>query len=109
MPLGVAIRGERGRWLAKAEGRWIPVIHGTWRRGQTGYFDPMTGAKLDGKRHAEYIEALGRETLVILQKDKPGSFERAGYIGIFSFTDLRIEESGLVNPSLLSRYADPQN
>ena len=109
MPKRVKITGERGRWLAEAEGRWLPVIHTTWRVGATGYFDPMTGAKVDGKRHGEYVEALKRETLVVVQRDKPGSFERDGYVGIFAFKDVLIGEDGSIRLTLVSRYADPAN
>ena len=86
----------------------LPVIHDTWRQGQTGYFDPMTGAKVEGKRHAEYIEALRREDLLILQRDKAGSLERDGYIGIFTFKDLVVGDDGSVELTIVARYADPQ-
>jgi hypothetical protein len=107
MPKRVKISGERGRWVAEAEGRWLPVVHTTWRRGMTGYFDPMSGAKVDGKRYAEFIDALRRETFVVVQRDKPGTFERGGYVGIFAFKDLVIGDDGSVSLTLVSRYADP--
>jgi len=107
MPLKrVRIRGERGRWVAEAEGRWLPVIHNTWRQGATGYRDPMEGTK--GKRHEEFVEALRSHEHVILQKDVEGTFFRESYIGIFAFKDLVIGDDGSVSLTLVSRYADPQ-
>jgi hypothetical protein len=82
----------------------LPVIHNTWRRGETGYFDPMLEAKLDGKRYSEFVEALRSENLVIMQRDKKGSLEREGYIGIFEFGDLEIGKDGSIKLTLLSRY-----
>jgi hypothetical protein len=105
----VRITGERGRWIAFADGRWLAVIHSTWRRGLTGYLDPMTGAKTDGKRYEEYLEALQRESEVIVQKDKPGTLDRAGYVGIFTFRDLFVGDDGSVGLTLIARVADPQN
>ena len=68
----------------------------------------MTGAKTDGKRHAEYVEALRRESFVILQRDLDATLARDGYVGIFSFKDLEIGADGSVSLTLVSRYADPQ-
>jgi hypothetical protein len=103
----VKITGERGRWVAEAEGRWLPVIHTTWRRGMTGYHDPMAGVRTDGKRYTEYVDALRRETHVIVQRDKSGTFERDGYVGIFTFKDLVVGDDGSVSLTLVARYADP--
>ena len=107
MPRRVKITGERGRWLAEAEGVWLPVIHSSWRQGATGYHDPMTGAAVTGKRHAEYVEALRSRNLVIVQRDRPGSLDRDGYVGIFTFKDLIIGEDGSIRLTLVSRHADP--
>ncbi len=103
----VKITGERGRWIAEAEGHWLAVLHTSWRKFPNGYFDPMTGAKVDGKRHAEFVEALRREPFVILQRDKPGSLDRDGYVGIFTFENLQIGADGSVGLTLIARYADP--
>ena len=104
-PKRVKIRGERGRWLAEAEGRWLPVIHNTWRQGRDGYHDPMQGTK--GKRYEEFVEALRAQDLVILQKDVEGTFFRDSYIGIFAFKNLDIGNDGSISLTLVSRYADP--
>jgi len=104
----VKINGVRGRWLAEAEGEWLAVIHDTWRKGKDGYLDPMTGAKLDGKRYLEFVEALRVKDLVILQKDKPGGFERESYIGIFTFSNLAIGDDGSISLKLIDRYASPK-
>ena len=45
MPLlkRVKISGSRGVWTAVVEGRTLGVLHASWRRGATDYFDPMLG------------------------------------------------------------------
>ena len=68
----------------------------------------MAGAKIDGKRYATYLAALKSEDLLVVQKDKPGTLDRDGYVGIFTFKDLVIEDSGAVNLTLVARYADPK-
>ncbi len=67
----------------------------------------MTAAKTDGKRYAEYVDALHREPMVIIQRDKPNSFERDGYVGIFYFKDLKVGEDSSIRLTLTARYADP--
>ena len=104
----VYIKGSRGDWTAEVEGRRLAVLHSSWRVGMTGYHDPMTGAKIDGKDYAKYMAALMSEGLVVVQKDKPGTLDRDGYIGVFTFKDLAVEESGAVALNLVARYADPR-
>lgn len=74
----------------------------------TQYRDPMTGAKIDGKNYAKYMAALTTESLVIVQKDKPGTLDRNGYVGVFTFKDLIVEDSGAVTLTLVARHADPR-
>lgn len=69
----------------------------------------MNGAKLDGKRYQEFVEALRNEPLVVMQRDVPGKFDRDGYIGVFTFKDLSIGKDGSIGLSLVERYADPKN
>lgn len=68
----------------------------------------MEGAKVDGKRYAAYMAALTSENLVVVQKDKPGTLDRDGYVGVFTFKDLNFEDSGAVSLTLVARYADPK-
>ena len=109
MPKRVSIQGARGRWVAKVEGTWLGVIHASWRRGPTGYLDPMPGAKVDGKRYAELVEALRDHDKVVLQRDTdPISLARDGYVGVFHFKDLIVGADGSIGLTLTSRYADPK-
>jgi hypothetical protein len=103
----VNIHGERGRWLAEVEGAWLAVIHTTWRQGATGYHDPMAGAKIDGARYTEFVQALRDHDRVVIQRDKPGTFDRDGYVGVFKFTSLEIRPDGAVSLILTERLADP--
>ena len=108
MPKRVKILGERGRWTAEVDGKRLAVIHDTWRVGSTGYHDPMEGAKIDGKRYQEFVEALRGHPEVILQRDGKGSFARDGYIGVFAFTNLSINADGSIDLQLTNRVADPK-
>lgn len=108
MPIRTKISGQRGRWLAEVNGTWLAVLHDTWRVGPTGYYDPMEGAKLDGKRYSEFVAALRAHDAVVLQKDKEGSFEREAYIGVFGFTDLDVGADGAIRLTLTKRLADPR-
>jgi hypothetical protein len=105
----VKITGKRGHWLAEAEGRWLPVIHNSWRQGPNNYLDPMTGVSVDGKRYRDYVDALRGSDLVILQRDASAQLERDGYIGIFHFKDLILGEDGSIGLTIIDRYADPAN
>lgn len=108
MPRQVHIVGARGDWTAKVEGRTLAVIHTSWRRGPTGYHDPMAGANTTGKRYTEFAEALKSNDLVVVQRDGPGSLARDGYIGVFHFKDLTIGSAGEISLTLVARYADPR-
>jgi len=68
----------------------------------------MVGAKTDGKRYADFLGALREHDLVVVQRDVPGTFMRDGYVGIFTFKDLVVGESGDVKLTLVARYADPK-
>ena len=68
----------------------------------------MTGARVDGKRYAAYMDALTSENLVVIQKDKPGTLDRDGYVGVFTFKDLNVDDMGAVTLTLVARYADPK-
>ena len=107
MPKQVRIIGRRGRWTAEGEGRQLPVIHRTWLR-MPNCNDPLIGESRHTAKYAELMESFRRETRVVLQKDKPGSFERDGYIGVFEFTDFSPAEDGSFSLILTSRHADPK-
>lgn len=72
------------------------------------YYDPMTGAKLDGKRYIDFLTALRNNDLVVMQRDVPGTFTRDGYIGIFYFENLVVGSDGSVSLQLTERYANPR-
>lgn len=102
----VHIQGERGRWLAEVDGRWLAVIHPTWRQGATGYHDPMPGVNRSGARYREFLQALKDHDDVIIQRDKPGTFDRDGHVGVFRFPNLAVGPEGAVSLTLIDRTAD---
>jgi len=104
----VHIHGLRGEWTAEVEGRRLAVIHTSKRKGVTGYHDPMVGAKIDGKRYSDFLVALQSQDLVVVQRDVPGTFDRDGYVGVFTFKDLSVSEDGAISLTLIERYADPK-
>lgn len=104
----VYITGKRGDWTAMVEGRRLAVLHASWRTGTTGYYDPMSGAKTDGKRYTDYMSALVGSELVVVQKDKPGTLDRDGYVGVFKYKDLVVGGAGEIKLTLVERYADPK-
>ena len=72
----------------------------------------MRGVNADGRRYTEFIDALRREALVVVQKDKERENDReplarAGYVGVFRFKDLEIGNDNSVKLTLIQRYADP--
>lgn len=110
MPRRVHIHGERGRWVAEVDGRWLAVLHNSWRAGPTGYFDPMDGASVGGARYAELVGALRDHDEAVIQRDKSrDDFSRAGYVGVFRFKDLAIGQDGSIRLTLVERTADPLN
>lgn len=64
----------------------------------------MIGAKIDGKRYADFVNALCSHDKVIVQKTaEDGSFARLGYIGVFRFDKLEIGEDGSISLRLVER------
>jgi hypothetical protein len=104
----VHIVGARGDRTAEVEGRRLAVIHSSWREGLTGYHDPMTAAKTDGRRYRDLLSALRAHDLVVVQRDAPGGLERDGYVGVFRFRDLAVGDDGAIRLTLVERYADPK-
>ena len=106
----VAIGGERGRWVAEVEGRWLAVIHHTLRQGPTGYRAAIAPEHPGQKRFQEFVAALEAHDLVVVQRDKDReTLARAGYVGVFRFADLRIDLEALeLTLRLVERYADPR-
>lgn len=106
----VAIGGERGRWVAEVEGRWLAVIHHSLREGPTGYRAAIAPEHPGQKRFQEFVAALEAHDLVVVQRDKdPVSLARNGYVGVFRFADLNIDLDSLVlTLRLVARYADPK-
>ncbi len=54
----------------------------------------MQGVKRDGKRYRELIAALSSGNRAIVQRDAPGSLDRAGYVGVFTYEGFEVEEDG---------------
>ena len=107
----VHIHGERGRWLAEVEGRWLAVLHNTFWQKPDRYRAPLFPEHLGQKRYEELVEALRRHDLVVMQRDKDRtSLARDGYIGLFRFTDLVIDTTDRweLSLTLTDRYADPK-
>ena len=66
----------------------------------------MIGAKIDGKRYADFLHALRTYDTAVMQKTaKDGSFARLGYVGVFRFSNLEIGESGAVDLKIVERLA----
>ncbi len=59
MPRRVAIHGERGRWVAEVEGRWLAVLHQT-----------MADARADGDVEKEGV-SLARAEQRLTQRRRP--------------------------------------
>ena len=106
----VKISGERGRWVAEVEGRWLGVLHHTLRVGASGYRAPISPEHPGQKRFEELVTALRENDLVVIQRDAdPISLARDGYVGVFRFTDLKIDLSVMeLSLRLTARYADPK-
>jgi hypothetical protein len=102
----VRITGARGDWIADVEGERLAVIHDTWWSGRNVYRDPMVGVDLGGQRYLDYVEKLRDTDRVVVQRDKGnGSLERDGYVGVFSFKDLRVNPDGPIEMTLVGRVA----
>jgi hypothetical protein len=102
----VTITGARGDWIADVEGERLAVIHNTLWTGREAYRDPMVGVDLGAKRYVDYIAKLQETDRVVVQRDKgQGSLERDGYVGVFSFKDLKVDPDGPVEMTLTARVA----
>ncbi|MCL4187644.1 MAG: hypothetical protein KJZ85_08550 [Rhodobacteraceae bacterium] len=106
----VHIRGERGRWVAEVEGRWLAVLHQTFRVGPHGYRAPIPPEHPGQKRFEELARALHEHDLVVVQRDRdPVTLARDGYVGVFRFKDLRVDtDAGEMSLTLTERHADPK-
>ena len=102
----VRITGARGDWIADVEGERLAVIHSTWWTGKDAYRDPMVGVDVRAKRYVDYVAKLQETDRVVVQRDKgQGSLERDGYVGVFSFKDLKVDPAGPIEMRLTSRVA----
>lgn len=105
-PRAVRITGARGDWIADVEGERLAVIHNTWWTGKDAYRDPMVGVDVLAKRYVDYVAKLQETDRVVVQRDKgQGSLERDGYVGVFSFKDLKVDPAGPIEMRLTSRVA----
>lgn len=106
----VRISGERGRWVAEVEGRWLGVLHHTLREGKNGYRAPIAPEHPGQKRFEELIDALKTHDLAVVQRDAdPVTLARNGYVGVFRFKDLEVDLETLeLRLQLVERYADPR-
>lgn len=110
MPLlkRVKISGSRGVWTAVVEGRTLGVLHASWRRGATDYFDPMLGGDPVGVKFRDLVKALTESELAVIQRDKGEGLARDGYIGVFRFKDLIVGPDGSISLTITERYAEAQ-
>jgi len=109
MTARVRITGTRGSWSAEVEGETLPVLHTTWRVGLIGYHDPMTGVDPAGKRYRDFVDLLRRSDRAVVQRDAAdGSLARDGYVGVFSYRDLRVAEDGAVSLEFIARVGEPR-
>ena len=101
----VKFRGAQGDWTVSVDGERLPVVSDVWFTPPHAYFDPMDGANITGKRYADYVEALRSKDRVVMQKTAgDGDFTRRGYIGVFRFTGLDVDEStGAIGMKLVER------
>jgi hypothetical protein len=64
------------------------------------------GVDVLAKRYVDYVAKLQETDRVVVQRDKgQGSLERDGYIGVFSFKDLKVDPAGPIEMRLTSRLA----
>ena len=109
---GGKIIGARGDWTAEFEGVRLAVIHRHWWTPPDKYFDPMTGAKIDGARYQAYVAALRAYNRVVMQRDDPRrtdtplglTLDRRGYIGVFNFDNLMIHTDGSIEMRITGRH-----
>lgn len=112
MPKAKAI-GERGSWFAKVNGERIPCVHLHWVQ-RLRHVDP---GYIEGESPwPEFVQAIRDCGKVILTKDdaiaapekKSGfSFNRTGYIAVYSVANIEANEQGL-SFDLTGRLCDLQ-
>ncbi|MGR3343432.1 MAG: hypothetical protein ACU0DI_09460 [Paracoccaceae bacterium] len=82
----------------------LAVIHDIWWTPPSNYFDPMKGAKTEGKRYTDFIAALNAHDRAIMQRTaEDGSFARLGYVGVFRFNNLAVGDDGSVSLTIFER------
>ena len=109
IPKRVKIRGVRGGWLAEVEGKWLAVLHHTQRVPPNRYVAPIRPQDIGTKRLAGLLDALRGNDLVVIQKDKDAvSLARDGYVGVFRFTDLVVDDQREFSLTLTDIYARPK-
>ena len=111
-PKLVKILGSRGSWVAKVEGQTLPVLHNSlWSGGDKTYRQTVLPQHRGGKRWAELLAALQSSDLVVMQRDMPPDKDvlgRAGYVGVFRFEGLTINEDDEFTLIITERYASPK-
>ena len=112
----VKILGKRGSWLAEVEGKQLAVLHDKLL-GPGGEYKQLCYPETPlGKQHA-LLDALKTHDLAVLQKDsEAGSHNRGepnhmrdGYVAVFRFTDLQIDDDLSFTLRFTERYAKPNN
>lgn len=105
-PRRVKIHGLRGQWVAEVEGKLLAVLHNSHWKPPSTYLAAIRPTDLGGARLAALLDALRRESLVVMQRDKGPDLDRDGYVGVFAFSDLEITDDS-VSLKIDGRYADP--
>lgn len=78
------------------------------RIGANGYFGPFPTDPRRSKKYQELEAALHSNELAVVQRDKdPVKLDRDGYVGVFRFSDLKIDYASGFSLKLVERYADP--
>lgn len=110
----VKIIGRRGSWLAEVEGKHLAVLHDRLLK-KGGQYQQRCYPETPRNKQLELLEALKNHSLAVLQKDsKEGSHERGepnhmrdGYVAVFRFSDLQIDEDLSFTLRFTERYANP--
>lgn len=109
-PRLVKINDEGGRGLAEVEGKWLAILHERhWNFHNKTYSAPIAASEHGTKRMTDYLDALRRHDLIVLQRDQPlpgDALAFSTYIGVFRFRDLMIEPETFTL-TLVERYASP--
>jgi hypothetical protein len=102
----VHILGKRGQWVAEVEGRLLAVLHNSHWTPPAAYRAPIRPQDLGGAKLRGLLDALQRQPLAVMQRDKGPNLDRDGYVGVFAFSGLAVTDEA-ITLTIDGRYADP--